>query len=138
MGSGPELGDFLRDAVAPTEGLEAAGGGQMSVSAELPRGQGLFYVETYGCQMNVSDTEIVTSILLGAGYEAASSATEADVVFLNTCAIRDNAEARVWNRLAELRAMRRKQQRAGLPAAKTVGVLGAWLPAGRPSLVSGA
>ena len=53
-----------------------------------------FFVETYGCQMNVSDSEIVTSILRNEGYKSAASSEEADVVLINTCAIRENAEIR--------------------------------------------
>ena len=56
-------------------------------------------METYGCQMNYSDTEIINSVLLQAGYELANTSDEADIIFLNTCAIRDNAEQKVWGRL---------------------------------------
>mmetsp|Transcript_41572 Transcript_41572/g.98524 ORF Transcript_41572/g.98524 Transcript_41572/m.98524 type:complete len:602 (+) Transcript_41572:314-2119(+) len=63
-----------------------------------------FSVETYGCQMNVSDSEIVASILTEAGMTAASNLEAADVVLLNTCAIRENAEAKVWDRLRQLKA----------------------------------
>ena len=61
------------------------------------------YIETYGCQMNVSDSEIVQSVLAGAGYTAAASAEEADIMLLNTCAIRERAEQRIWSRLGVLR-----------------------------------
>ena len=62
-----------------------------------------FFIETRGCQMNVSDSEVVRSLLLGGGYGEANSAAAADVVLLNTCAIRDKAEAKVWTRLRDLR-----------------------------------
>lgn len=75
-------------------------------------------LESYGCQMNFSDSEIVASILVGAGFTTTRNAEEADVVLLNTCAIRDNAEQRVRNRLQEFN--HRKKNKPGL----VVGVLG--------------
>ena len=57
-------------------------------------------IETYGCQMNFSDTEIINSVLRTAGFESTSDENEADVVLLNTCAIRENAEGKVWGRLS--------------------------------------
>lgn len=77
-----------------------------------------FYIETYGCQMNFADSEIVNSILLEEGMEAVHDAESADVVLINTCSIRENAETRVWNRLKELRSI--KKSNGDL----TVGVLG--------------
>ena len=68
-------------------------------------GQSL-YIETYGCQMNVNDSELVASILADAGYTLCQSAQDADVVLLNTCAIRDNAETRILGRLAHFRNLR--------------------------------
>ena len=61
-----------------------------NAAAAVAAGAGrLFHVETYGCQMNVSDTEVVRSVLLGAGYAETDAAEEADVLLVNTCAIRD-------------------------------------------------
>lgn len=77
-----------------------------------------FYIETYGCQMNFADSEIVNAILVEAGLEPVGQAEGADVVLLNTCAIRENAESKVWNRLKELRSL--KKVNRGM----TVGVLG--------------
>ena len=57
------------------------------------------YIETYGCQMNVNDTEVMFSILSDAGYERTEDIAEADVIMANTCSIRDNAEQRIWGRL---------------------------------------
>ncbi len=68
------------------------------------------YVETYGCQMNVGDTEIVVSILQREGYVPTETLDNADVVLLNTCSIRDNAEQRIWGRLVELRRYRRRKR----------------------------
>jgi tRNA-2-methylthio-N6-dimethylallyladenosine synthase len=77
------------------------------------------YIETYGCQMNVSDSEIVASILSDGGFGLTGDASTADVVLLNTCAIRENAEQKVRRRLDVFRAQKRK---AG--GKLTIGVLG--------------
>ncbi|MDR2814226.1 MAG: tRNA (N6-isopentenyl adenosine(37)-C2)-methylthiotransferase MiaB [Prevotellaceae bacterium] len=69
----------------------------------------LLYIETYGCQMNVNDSEVVASVMRGQGYAMCSAAESADLVLINTCSIRENAELRVWGRLAELRALKRKK-----------------------------
>lgn len=66
------------------------------------------YIETYGCQMNFSDSEIVVSVLNEKGYEVLEKADQADLIFLNTCSIRDNAEQRIWKRLKELKALKKK------------------------------
>ncbi|RXE74257.1 tRNA (N6-isopentenyl adenosine(37)-C2)-methylthiotransferase MiaB [Muribaculaceae bacterium Isolate-013 (NCI)] len=68
------------------------------------------YIETYGCQMNVADSEVVASIMEMGGYEAAGSVEEADAVLLNTCSIRDNAEQKILSRLQYLRSLRRKRR----------------------------
>jgi len=69
------------------------------------------YIESYGCQMNFSDSEIVASILLDKGFETTKNYQEADVVFINTCSIRENAEQRVRNRLKEFEAAKAKKSR---------------------------
>ena len=66
------------------------------------------YIETYGCQMNFADTEIVNGILREQGYEIAADAESADAVFLNTCAIRDNAEQRIYGRLSNLEHLKKR------------------------------
>ncbi|WP_262249391.1 tRNA (N6-isopentenyl adenosine(37)-C2)-methylthiotransferase MiaB [Parapedobacter soli] len=76
------------------------------------------YIESYGCQMNFSDSEIVASILLDKGFETTRDYREADVVFINTCSIRENAEQRVRNRLKEFEAAKTKNP------GMVVGVLG--------------
>ena len=67
------------------------------------------YIETYGCQMNVGDSEIVVSIMQEEGYRYTESLEEADIVLINTCSIRDNAEQRIWGRLSEMRHQRKKK-----------------------------
>lgn len=79
------------------------------------------YIETYGCQMNVADSEVVASIMGMAGYTLCESPEEADAVFLNTCSIRDNAEQKIISRLQWLGALRRKR---GRDRGLIVGVIG--------------
>lgn len=76
------------------------------------------FIETYGCQMNVADSEVVASVMQMAGYEVCESLDEADAIFLNTCSVRDNAEQKIINRLEFLHSMKRKGRRL------IVGVLG--------------
>lgn len=67
------------------------------------------YIETYGCQMNFADSEVVNSILMKGGYQMVSDVNVADYVLINTCAIRDNAEQRIRKRLHELKALQRQR-----------------------------
>ena len=67
------------------------------------------FVETYGCQMNVGDTEIVVSIMQNEGYFYTENIDEADIILINTCSIRDNAEQRIWGRLTEMRRLRKRK-----------------------------
>ena len=67
------------------------------------------YIETYGCQMNVADSEVVASVMQMAGYESAETLDAADAVFLNTCSVRDNAEQKIYHRLDALAAIKRKR-----------------------------
>ena len=97
------------------------------------------YIETYGCQMNVADTEVVFSILTAAGYGRTEDIAEADVVMANTCSIRDNAEQRIWGRIDYFGTFRKKRP------ALVVGILGcmaerlkdALLDSGKVDLVAG-
>ena len=66
------------------------------------------YIETYGCQMNVADSEVVASVMQMADYETTENIDEADAVFLNTCSVRDHAEQKIYHRLEALNALRRK------------------------------
>ena len=76
------------------------------------------FIETYGCQMNVADSEVVASVMQMAGYGQAASLDEADAVFMNTCSIRDNAEQKILGRLDYFHALRKKRPHL------IVGVLG--------------
>ena len=76
------------------------------------------YIETYGCQMNVADSEVVASVMKMADYETCESLDEADAVFLNTCSVRDNAEQKIIHRLEALNALKRKGRKL------IIGVLG--------------
>ena len=67
------------------------------------------YIETYGCQMNVADSEVVASIMKMADYELCSDLADADAIFLNTCSVRENAENKIFNRLEALHAMKRSK-----------------------------
>lgn len=76
------------------------------------------YIETYGCQMNVADTEIVLGVLKKQGYTAADNADNADVILLNTCSIRENAEQRIYGRLGNFKTLKTKRPEV------IVGILG--------------
>jgi len=77
------------------------------------------YIETYGCQMNVADSEVVASVMQMAGYETTEELSEANAVFLNTCSVRDNAEQKIYHRLDALAAERKRKQKTLI-----IGVLG--------------
>ena len=84
------------------------------------------YIETYGCQMNVADSEVVASVMQMAGYEICDTEEEADAVFLNTCSIRENAENKIYHRLDTLHALQKKraaEQKSANPT-PILGVLG--------------
>jgi tRNA-2-methylthio-N6-dimethylallyladenosine synthase len=82
-----------------------------------PNGRKL-YIESYGCAMNFSDSEIVASVMIDMGFETTANYKEADVIFINTCSIRENAEQRVRNRLREFGAIKKHKKDA------IIGVLG--------------
>ena len=68
------------------------------------------YIETYGCQMNVNDSEVILSILQDAGYALTENIEEADVILANTCSIRDNAEQRIWGRIDQFKIQKKKRE----------------------------
>ena len=67
------------------------------------------YIETYGCQMNVNDSEVILSILQDAGYVLTEDIEQADIILANTCSIRDNAEQRIWGRIDQFKLQKRKR-----------------------------
>jgi tRNA-2-methylthio-N6-dimethylallyladenosine synthase len=83
-------------------------GEALIIASENPNGKKLF-LESYGCQMNFADSEIVASILINEGYNTTTNAEEADLIFMNTCAIRDNAENRVRQRLQDYKKIKRSK-----------------------------
>lgn len=76
------------------------------------------YIETYGCQMNVNDSEVVVAIMQQNGYSITNNIDEADIILVNTCSIRDNAEQRVWGRINEFKQQKKKRPNI------TIGVIG--------------
>ena len=98
--------------------LEEGRQGEATIVAGPGSGTRKLYLESYGCQMNFSDSEIVASILSDAGFQTTRDANDADLVLLNTCAIRDNAEQRVRNRLVHFKGNKAKNPNL------VVGVLG--------------
>jgi len=87
------------------------------------------FIETYGCQMNVADSEVVASVMKMAGYDICGDIDDADAVFLNTCSVRDNAEQKIYNRLDTLNAARKKGRRL------IIGVLGCMAERVREDLI---
>lgn len=67
------------------------------------------FLETYGCQMNVADSEVVASVMKMAGYDTTDDLENSDAVFINTCSIRDNAEQKIFSRLSQLAAIKKKR-----------------------------
>ena len=98
--------------------LEEGRQGEATVVAGPGAGAKKLYLESYGCQMNFSDSEIVTSILKKEGFGTTSSAEHADVILINTCSIREKAEQTVRNRLNFFNGVKKKNPDV------TVGVLG--------------
>src|SRR5574344_1644172 len=76
------------------------------------------YIETYGCQMNVNDSEVILSVLQENGYSLTEDMNKADVILCNTCSIRDNAEQRIWGRIEQFRLQ--KKRRSGV----IIGIVG--------------
>ena len=94
--------------------------------------EGLLYIETYGCQMNVADTEVVNAIMKMDGYDMTDDIEKADAILLNTCSIRDNAEQKIVNRLQALGALRRRHKDRRI----LIGVIGCMAERVKEDLVS--
>ena len=112
----------------------------MALETHKGRAKGMkVYIETYGCQMNVNDTEVVFSILAGHGYQRTEDIAQADLIMANTCSVRDNAEQRIWGRIDQF--MIQKRARPGV----LIGILGcmaerlkdALLDTGKVDIVAG-
>lgn len=103
-------------------------------ATETPVGQPVaekkLFIETYGCQMNVADSEVVASIMQMAGYTLCDNIEDADAIFVNTCSIRDNAEQKVLSRLAYFQSLRKHHKHL------VVGVLGCMAERVREQLIA--
>ncbi|XP_015276372.1 PREDICTED: CDK5 regulatory subunit-associated protein 1 [Gekko japonicus] len=127
LATGPPMQHFLRGAAPAQESHRLPDDAKEDAAhylgtdtvAEAPR---KVYLETYGCQMNVNDTEITWSILQRSGYLRTSRLEEADVILLVTCSIREKAERTIWNRLRHLTALKSKRSSALVPL--RIGILG--------------
>ena len=104
---------------------------QLPESSEIPAFTKKLRIETYGCQMNVADSETVAAVMQMAGYVITEKDEEATAVFLNTCSIRDNAEQKIYSRLAYWRSMRKKTGRNIL-----IGVIGCMAERLKEQLIS--
>ena len=89
------------------------------------------YLETYGCQMNVADSEVIRAVMQTIGYETTEEIDQADAIFLNTCSVRENAEQKIYTRLSQLRALREKLSRPII-----IGVLGCMAENVREALIT--
>lgn len=106
---GPNLQDFIKNSSSsgPVKGLSKVNVNLNNFPIFASDTPLAFYIETYGCQMNVSDSEIVNSCLKSAGHYEVKDITEADLILTNTCAVRENAESKVWNRLQYFQHLRK-------------------------------
>ncbi len=104
--------------VLSTEEKEALDSPRISTDYQQTDLLGKVYIESYGCQMNFADSEVVTSILIDKGYGTTSNIDEADTILLNTCAIRDNAENKIRHRLQTFKGLKAKKPDI------TIGILG--------------
>ncbi|MHA8105763.1 tRNA (N6-isopentenyl adenosine(37)-C2)-methylthiotransferase MiaB [Aquirufa sp. 5-AUSEE-100C1] len=104
--------------VLSTEEKEALDSPRISTDYQQTDLLGKVYIESYGCQMNFADSEVVTSILIDKGYGTTSNIDEADTILLNTCAIRDNAENKIRHRLQTFKGLKAKRPEI------TIGILG--------------
>ncbi|KAM7402581.1 hypothetical protein PAMP_017805 [Pampus punctatissimus] len=125
ISSGPGFQDFIKGASVKqtyvADGEQHDTHGYLSEDLEMGNSRKVYF-ETYGCQMNVNDTEIAWSILQKKGYHRTSDLNKADVVLLVTCSIREKAEQTIWNRLQQLTAMKKKRLKT--PTPMKIGILG--------------
>ncbi|XP_020846406.1 mitochondrial tRNA methylthiotransferase CDK5RAP1 [Phascolarctos cinereus] len=126
LAAGPTFQHFLRNASTPQEKSDSSAAVEdpppyLTAEALVGRGRKV-YLETYGCQMNVNDTEIAWSILQKNGYLRTNSLHEADVILLVTCSIREKAEQTIWNRLKRLKSVKARRLKSQVPL--RIGILG--------------
>ncbi|XP_073325045.1 mitochondrial tRNA methylthiotransferase CDK5RAP1-like isoform X2 [Pagrus major] len=125
VSSGPSFQDFIRGVsvkkTSAADGDHSDNQSYLSEDLELGNSRKVYF-ETYGCQMNVNDTDIAWSILQGKGYLRTVDLSEADVVLLVTCSIREKAEQTIWNRLQQLTAMKKRRLKTQTPM--KIGILG--------------
>ncbi|XP_043351730.1 mitochondrial tRNA methylthiotransferase CDK5RAP1 isoform X3 [Dermochelys coriacea] len=123
LAAGPTLRHFLRNASPAQEThQELEEPAPYLTSSILEEARRKVYLETYGCQMNVNDTEIAWAILQKSGYLRTHQLEEADVILLVTCSVREKAEQVIWNRLRHLTALKSKRLRSQAPL--RIGILG--------------
>ncbi|NXY16155.1 CK5P1 protein, partial [Atrichornis clamosus] len=120
--AGPDLRHFLRAAAAGQPGPPPEQPPEPPPEPGSAPDAPKVYLETYGCQMNVNDTEIAWTILQKNGYARTKELDEADVVLLVTCSVREKAEQAIWNRLQHLKALKARRPQAGAPL--RIGILG--------------
>eukprot|EP00079_Xenopus_tropicalis_P031001 XP_012827252.1 PREDICTED: CDK5 regulatory subunit-associated protein 1 isoform X1 [Xenopus tropicalis] len=123
LATGPQLKDFLvnnkpAETVSSTDDEDPP---PYIIPSYSPSRNNKIYLETYGCQMNVNDTEIAWSILQQNGYVRTYTEAEADVILLVTCSVREKAEQTIWNRLQQLAALKRKRSKT---SRMRIGLLG--------------
>ncbi|XP_044077814.1 CDK5 regulatory subunit-associated protein 1 isoform X2 [Siniperca chuatsi] len=125
ISSGPSFQDFIKgvsvNKTYAADGEYTAKHSYLSEDLEMGNSRKVYF-ETYGCQMNVNDTEIAWSILQRKGYQRTVDLSEADVVLLVTCSIREKAEQTIWNRLQQLTAMKKRRFKTHTPM--KIGILG--------------
>lgn len=118
---GPSLKEFVS-----SSGLQVEAAAENVPYLELAR-FGLrrkVFFDIYGCQMNFNDTEIIWSILKANGYRKTEDVRQADVVLVVTCAIRDGAEAKIWNKIDYLKGLRNARRKTGDRTQMRIGILG--------------
>ncbi|KAK2862588.1 hypothetical protein Q5P01_002121 [Channa striata] len=123
LSAAPSFQEFLRAASArgTSDGEHPENNSYLPEDVEMGRSRKVYF-ETYGCQMNVNDTDIAWSILQRRGYQRTLDLNEADVVLLVTCSVREKAEQTIWNRLQQLTAMKKKRLKTHTPM--KIGILG--------------
>ena len=119
--------DLIQITAATTQGSTPAPGTRLEQAGapdSVPGAGKTFYIETFGCQMNVHDSEKVAGVLMARGYRAVESDAEADFILYNTCSIREKAAQKVFSRLGSFKKQQDRAGRGSGPTPKLIGVLG--------------